>query len=122
MMRFLPRDWKRSRVAIVNALLHVGTLVSVMMRCLHHDWKRSHVAMLLGCTADALVLPLLLALTWPELVEPLELWTVDVRFQHRPPLPVSRESLQERPETHVASDHDDLADRIYTIEPWHHDQ
>ena len=117
-MQFLPRDWKRSRVAIVNDLLHVGTLVSVMMRCLHHDWKRSHVAMLLGCTAVALVLPLLLALTWPELVEPLELWTVDVRFQHRPPLPVSRDSLQERSDTLVAIDYDDLAARKYRLGRW----
>src|SRR5207249_4606011 len=80
--------------------------------------KRSHVAMLLGCTAVALVLPLLLALTWPELVEPLELWTVDVRFQHRPPLPVSRDSLQERSDTLVAIDYDDLAARKYRLGRW----
>src|SRR2546422_9352748 len=71
--QFLPRDWKRSRVAIVTALLHVGPLVRVMMRCLHHDSKRSHDAMLWGCTAVALVLPLLRALTCAELVEPLQL-------------------------------------------------
>ncbi len=92
--------------------------MSVMRRFLHRDWKRAHVAMLLSCAVAALVLPLLLALTWPELIEPLELWTVDVRFQHRPPLPVSRDPLQERSDTLVAIDYDDLAAHKYRLGRW----
>lgn len=74
--------------------------------------------MLLSCAVVALFLPILLALTWPELIEPLELWTVDVRFQYRPPLPVSRDPLQDRSETLVAIDYDDLAARKYRLGRW----
>ncbi|MEK7268086.1 MAG: hypothetical protein AAB093_01660, partial [Nitrospirota bacterium] len=58
-----------------------------IMLLLHRDWKAAHVAMLLACGAVAVALPLLLTLAWPASLEPLELWTVDLRFRLRPPLP-----------------------------------
>ncbi|MGH7236271.1 MAG: CHASE2 domain-containing protein [Nitrospiraceae bacterium] len=105
-------------ISVMMRFLDVAALTSVMTRLLHRDWKRAHVAMLLGCTAVALLLPLLLALAWPELIEPLELWTVDVRFQHRPPLPVSQDPFQDRSETLVAIDYDDVAARRYGLGRW----
>ena len=105
-------------MSAMKRCLNVASLTSVMRRLVHRDWKRAHVAMLLGCTAAALFLPLLLTLTWPELIEPLELWTVDVRFQHRPPLPVSRDPLSERSDSLVAIDYDDLAAHKYKLGRW----
>src|SRR5436309_12527656 len=55
----------------------------------HRGWHGSYIAALLAGSAIAIALPLLLNLVSPTLLEPVELWTVDLRFQHRPPLPVT---------------------------------
>lgn len=88
------------------------------MLLLHRDWKAAHVAMLLACGAVAVALPLLLTLAWPASLEPLELWTVDLRFRLRPPLPVSRDPSQERSDVLVAIDYDDRATRQYGFGRW----
>ncbi len=81
-------------------------------------WQGSYVASLLACSAIAIALPLLLNVVSPALLEPVELWTVDLRFQHRPPLPVTDDSAQDRSSTLVAFDYDDRAAYDYGLGRW----
>lgn len=84
----------------------------------HRVRHPSHVFILLGCSVIALALPFLLDLSWPGFLEPVELWTVDWRFQLRPALPVSQDHSQTRSDTLVAIDYDDRAAREYGLGRW----
>ncbi len=88
------------------------------MRFTTSEWKRSYVAILLACGAIATALPLLLDLAWPTLLEPVELWTVDLRFQRRPLIPVSDDPSQDRSPTLIAIDYDDRAAHDYGFGRW----
>src|SRR5438128_4587745 len=81
-------------------------------------WQGSYIASLLACSAIAIALPLLLNVVSPALLEPVELWTVDLRFQHRPPLPVTDDPSQDRSSTLVAFDYDDRAASDYGLGRW----
>jgi hypothetical protein len=59
------------------------------MTVLHRKWHVTHITTLLACSAIALSLPYFLEFARPGLLEPVEFWTVDLRFGLRPPLPVS---------------------------------
>lgn len=80
--------------------------------------QRSHIFTLLGCGAFAIALPVLLDLSRPGLLEPVELWTVDWRFRLRPPLPISRNPSQAKSEALVAIDYDDRAARENGLGRW----
>ena len=82
------------------------------------EWSWSYVASLLVCSAIAIALPLFLNFARPALLEPVELWTVDLRYQHRPPLPVSDDLSQDRSGTVVSLDYDDRAAYDYGIGRW----
>src|SRR2546426_12496542 len=84
----------------------------------HREWQGSYIAALLAGSAIAIALPLLLNLVSPTLLEPVELWTVDLRFQHRPPVPVSDDPSQDRSGTVVAFDYDDRAAYAYGLGRW----
>src|SRR5437016_12649751 len=86
----------------------------------HRGWQGSYIAALLAGSAIAIALPLLLNVVSPALLEPVELWTVDLRFQHRPPLPVTDDPSQDRSSTLVAFDYDDRAASDYGLGrgPW----
>src|SRR5437016_9284161 len=84
----------------------------------HRGWQGSYIAALLAGSAIAIALPLLLNLMQPALLEPVELWTVDLRFQHRPPLPVSDDPTQNQSGTVVAFDYDDRAATAYGLGRW----
>lgn len=85
---------------------------------LHRDWQWADAAFLVACSLVAVALPLLLDLAWPALFEPVELWTVDLRFQIRPSIPVARDP--EQPQSHVlaAIDYDDRAAHDYGLGRW----
>ena len=84
----------------------------------HRGWHGSYIAALLAGSAIAIALPLLLNLVSPTLLEPVELWTVDLRFQHRPPLPVTDDPSQDPSSTLVAFDYDDRAASDYGLGRW----
>src|SRR2546426_10457043 len=84
----------------------------------HREWQGSYIAALLAGSAIAIALPLLLNLVSPTLLEPVELWTVDLRFQHRPPLPVTDDPSQDPSSTLVAFDYDDRAAYDYGLGRW----
>src|SRR5712692_9461522 len=88
------------------------------MRFTPREWSGPYIATLLACSTIAIALPLLLDLVWPALLEPVELWTVDLRFQHRPPLPVSDDPSQDRSGTVVAFDYDNRAAYDYGLGRW----
>src|SRR3989454_12291713 len=82
------------------------------------EWKWSYIATIFACSIIAITLPLLLNFMEPALLEPVELWTVDLRFQHRPPLPVSDDPTQNQSDTEVAFDYDDRAVNAYGLGRW----
>src|SRR5438128_7386044 len=84
----------------------------------HREWQGSYIAALLAGSAIAIALPLLLNVVSPTLLEPIELWTVDLRFQHRPPLPVTDDPSQDPSSTLVAFDYDDRAASDYGLGRW----
>src|SRR5438093_10960853 len=86
------------------------------------EWSWSYVASLLVCSAIAIALPLFLNFARPALLEPVELWTVDLRYQHRPPLPVSDDLSQDRSGTVVSLDYDDRAAYDYGFGRWPRDR
>ncbi|HZC67958.1 MAG TPA: adenylate/guanylate cyclase domain-containing protein [Nitrospirales bacterium] len=88
------------------------------MRFSPREWSGSYVASLFACSVIAIALPLLLNFMGPSLLEPVELWTVDLRFQHRPPLAVSDDPLQNRSSTVVSFDYDDRAAYDYGLGRW----
>lgn len=76
----------------------------------HRARHRKHVLAVLGCGLFAVALTVFVKAYWPGFLEPLELWSVDLRFRFRGPLPGS-ESL-------VAVDYDDLAARQKGLGRW----
>src|SRR5437867_10656063 len=88
------------------------------IRFVPREWKWSYLSTIFACSVIAIGLPLLLNLMRPTLLEPIELWTVDLRFQHRPPLPVSDDPSQDRSGTVVAFDYDDRAAYAYGLGRW----
>src|SRR5438034_11289048 len=88
------------------------------IRFVPREWKWSYLTTIFACSVIAIGLPLLLNLMRPTLLEPIELWTVDLRFQHRPPLPVSDDPSQDRSGTVVAFDYDDRAAYAYGLGRW----
>lgn len=84
----------------------------------HRVRRRSHAFALLACGAIAVALPLLLDVSWPGLLEPVELWTVDRRFRLRPLLPVSGNPSQVESDTLVSVDYDERASQSLGRWPW----
>src|SRR5436309_13490981 len=88
----------------------------------HREWQGSYIAALLAGSAIAIALPLLLNLVSPTLLEPVELRTVDLRSQPRPPLPVTDDPSQDPSGTLVAFEYGDRAARDYGLRraawPW----
>jgi adenylate cyclase len=82
------------------------------------EWTWSYIATIFACSALAIALPLVLNVLSPALREPVELWTVDLRFQHRSPLPVSDDPTQDRSSSVVAFDYDDRAAYEYGLGRW----
>lgn len=82
------------------------------------EWKWSYIATIFACSIIAITLPLLLNFMQPALLEPVALWTVDLRFQHRPPLHVSDDPTQNQSDTEVAFDYDDRAANAYGLGRW----
>src|SRR2546426_6314409 len=72
------------------------------IRFVPREWKWSYITTIFACSVIAIALPLLLNFMQPVLLEPIELWTVDLRFQHRPPVPVSDDPSQDRSEEHTS--------------------
>ncbi len=85
---------------------------------LHRDWQWSDVAVLITCSLVALAIPLVLELAHPGLVEHIELWSVDLRFQLRPPVPVALDPEQAESGVLAAIDYDDRAAREYDLGRW----
>ncbi|TAL09507.1 MAG: adenylate/guanylate cyclase domain-containing protein [Nitrospirae bacterium] len=88
------------------------------MFSLHRDWQWSDVAAVIACSVVAVALPLLLELVHPALFEPVELWTVDLRFQIRPSIPVARDPEQAQSGALVVIDYDDRAAHDYGLGRW----
>lgn len=84
----------------------------------HRVRQRAHISVLLASGIVATALVLFVDLTWPELLEPLELWTVDKRFRLRPALAVSQDPSQTRSDFLVAIDYDDRAAREHGLGRW----
>ncbi len=78
----------------------------------------SHVAALIACSVLAVTITLLLDLTTPSPLEPIELWTLDERFRLRPPLPVAKTFSTTQSDSLVIIDYDDRAARDYGLGRW----
>ena len=78
----------------------------------------SHAFILIACAIVAALLPLAVNLAFPQLLEPVEFWTVDQRFRMRPPLGVSKDTKQEKSSDFVMIDYDDLAADKYGLGRW----
>ncbi len=85
----------------------------------HRARRWSHGAALLGCGLLAAAVPLTLEWRWPRLLEPVELWTVDVRFRLRPVLPVADPSPENGKSAVLATiDYDDRAAQEQGLGRW----
>lgn len=84
----------------------------------HRARQWSHLITLLACGIIALALPFILDLSWPRILEPVELWTVDQRFRLRPALPVSQDRSQTQSDSLAAIDYDDRAARENGLGRW----
>jgi adenylate cyclase len=81
--------------------------------------SRADVLVILGAGGCALLVGLLLQFTRPALLEPVELWTVDLRFRTRSrPLAVSGAGPSGKSETLVVIDYDDAAARERGLGRW----
>ena len=78
----------------------------------------SHTIIILVCAVAAGLLPLAAGLFLPQLLEPVELWTVDQRFRMRPALAVSKDTKQEKSNEFVIMDYDDAAARKHRLGRW----
>jgi len=78
----------------------------------------SHVAALIACSVLAVTIALLLNLPTPSPLEPIELWTLDLRFRLRPPLPVAKSFSTQQSDALVLIDYDDRAARDYGLGRW----
>jgi adenylate cyclase len=78
----------------------------------------THATLLLLCGLLALALPLGLAWRWPDFLEPVELWTVDLRFRLRPPLAVAGDPAQAVSTQIAVIDYDDQAALEYGLGRW----
>jgi adenylate cyclase len=79
--------------------------------------RLSHAALLVACGVLAFLLPQVIDRAWPRLLEPVELWTVDLRFQVRAPLGGASESQDKSP-LFVAVDYDERAGRELGLGRW----
>ncbi|MCA1838665.1 MAG: CHASE2 domain-containing protein, partial [Actinobacteria bacterium] len=78
------------------------------------SWQWSQIWRLLAGSGFAILIPLLLWTAAPELLEPVELWTVDLRFKLRP----QREGSELSTPPLVAIDYDDRAARDFGLGRW----
>lgn len=77
-----------------------------------------HVAALAACGAVAVSLVAALDAVRPSLLEPVELWTVDLRFRLRDALPGKRPATARVSDTSMAIDYDDRAAREHGLGRW----
>jgi adenylate cyclase len=77
-------------------------------------WQWSQTWRVLVCSAFAILVPLLLWAAWPDLLEPVELWTVDLRFKLRTP---ANPSDPQAPAL-VAIDYDNRAAHTHGLGRW----
>src|SRR5262245_36022461 len=75
----------------------------------HRVRQWSHALILAICSVFAVALFFSLERWWPELFEPVELRTVDRRFQFRPWIAVSSDPSIEKSDQFVMIDYDDAA-------------
>ncbi len=88
------------------------------MRVPHRVRLRAHALALLACGLCAVLVPLALTLAWPAGLEPVELWTVDLRFRLRPPLPVAADAAQAKSDAVAVIDYDDVAAKAFGLGRW----
>jgi adenylate cyclase len=84
----------------------------------HRVRHRSHALLLFSAGILAWLLAVGLNWAWPEFLEPVELWTVDLRFRVRPPLPVSADPHRPLSDAIALIDYDDQAARDYRLGRW----
>lgn len=84
----------------------------------HRARRWSHVVVLLGCGLFALLLFQLVDRFRPTLMEPVELWTVDLRFRFRPLLPVDDNPIQAKSQSLATIDYDERAGRELGLGRW----
>jgi adenylate cyclase len=77
-----------------------------------------HGLLLVGCGLLAIVLPVALNGICRGCLETLELWTVDLRFQHRSPLSVAGDQPQLKSAGIAVIDYDDRAASDYGLGRW----
>lgn len=87
-------------------------------------WQWQHIVMFIGCSVAAALIPILLDFVWPDLLEPIEIRTVDLRFRNRPlaavlePVPSPDGSGYTVSNSIVALDYDDKASREFGLGRW----
>src|SRR5215813_6189283 len=84
----------------------------------HHVRQWSHAWVLFGCALAAGVLPTAIESIFPGIFDPVELWTVDRRFQVRADLSRLPNPGQARSNDVVEIDYDDLAARKHQLGRW----
>lgn len=84
----------------------------------HRVRHRAHALLLVACGMLALAVPVGLTQIWPDLLEPIELWTMDLRFRLRPLIPVSSDPSQKQSDQVVVIDYDDQAAQDYGLGRW----
>lgn len=80
--------------------------------------KPFHQWIVVGGGILALAIPIYISWGWSHLIEPVELWTVDVRFTLRPPIDVAHLPGQPESARLVEIDYDDKAARELGLGRW----
>lgn len=80
--------------------------------------RGTHVGLIRACGLAAMGLAWTLNQTVPDLLEPVELWSVDLRFRARPAIAVSPDPARVKSDTIVVIDYDDQAARDYALGRW----
>jgi adenylate cyclase len=87
-------------------------------------WHWPHIATLIGCGVVSLCFPIVINYFWPDLFEPVEFKTVDVRFKNRPlaavleSVPAPYDATQTVSGSIVALDYDEKASQEFGFGRW----
>jgi adenylate cyclase len=84
----------------------------------HRVRRRAYALLLAACGALAVAVVASLDRASRDLLEPVELWTVDLRFRLRPPLPVPTHQSEKQSDAVVIIDYDDRAAQEYGLGRW----
>jgi len=80
--------------------------------------RGTHAGLILACGLAAMGLAWTLNQIAPGLLEPVELWSMDLRFRARPALAVSSDRTRVTSDTIIVIDYDDQAARDYALGRW----